>query len=298
MTELSSSPLVAQPRQSVLSSRWVLAAIGASAGLASGLFGVGGGFLIVPLLLLWTKTNSRVASGTSMAALLPIALVGAAAYYFGRIPGQIDFTVALFLATGSVIGAYLGAGLVRRTPEHALKVIVVAVLVLVGLDEILSAAFPGLLLAGRHSAPFVLATWQYDLVVVAGLVIGALSAIIGVGGGIFMVPAMVIGIGLDHHLAQGTSLVAILPTAAVGAITHYRHGHVEVRNALWIGAAGIPLAVAGAALALSLPQAVLGVLFGFLLMFAAWRIWLRRRPSEAAVIDDGPLEGRLPRVPS
>jgi uncharacterized protein len=257
------------------SSRWILARIGAAAGLASGLFGVGGGFLIVPLQLLWTRVDSRRASGTSMAAILPIAFVGATAYYFGRIPGQVDFRVALFLAIGSMSGAYLGARVIGRVPDRILTMVVTAVLVVVGLDEIVSGLLPGQLLAGHHVAPTVLAAWQYGLIVAAGLFIGALSAIIGVGGGIFMVPAMVIGVGLDHHLAQGTSLVAILPTATVGAITHFRHGNVVVRNAIWIGAAGVPLALAGSALALSLPQAILAVLFGFLLLFAARRIWLR-----------------------
>lgn len=220
-----------------------------------------------------------------MAAILPIALVGATAYYFGRIPGQVDFRVALFLAIGSMSGAYVGARAVGKVPERILKMVVVTVLVVVGADEIVSGLLPGILLAGHHAAPTLLSIWQYGLIVAAGLLIGALSAIIGVGGGIFMVPAMVIGIGLDHHLAQGTSLVAILPTASVGAITHFRQGNVVVRNSMWIGAAGIPLALAGAALALSLPQAVLAVLFGFLLLFAARRIWLRGKPSAGSNAD-------------
>lgn len=240
--------------------------------------GVGGGFLIVPLQILWTRTEPHRASGTSLAAILPIALVGASAYYFGRVPGQVDFAVAFFLVVGSTVGAYFGARMIGRVPERTLKFVVAVVLTVVAVDEILSGLLPAVLLAGHHAAPMPLAAWQYGLIVAAGLLIGTLSGITGVGGGIFLVPTLVIGFGLGQHLAQGTSLVAILPTAAVGAITHLRRGNVDVRAAAWIGAAGIPTALAGAALALALPQASLAVLFGFLLLYAASRIWPRRKP--------------------
>lgn len=174
---------------------------------------------------------------------------------------------------GSTVGAYLGARLIGRVPERSLKVVVAVVLVAVALDEIASGFLPGVLLAGHHSVPVQLAAGQYVLIVAAGLLFGTLSGITGVGGGIFIVPTLVIGFGLSHHLAQGTSLVAILPTAAVGAFTHHRRGNVDVRAAAWIGVAGIPTALAGAFLALSLPQSALAVLFGLLLLFAASRIW-------------------------
>ena len=254
------------------------AAIGGIAGLGSGLRGVGGGFLIVPLQILWTKTNPRRASGTSLAAIIPIALVGSAAYYFGRVPGQVDLAIAFFLVVGSTVGAYAGARAVNRVPERALMIVVSVLLLLVGLDEILSGVFAKVFLAGHYSAPTELHSWQYALIVLCGLLIGMLSGITGVGGGIFLVPTLVIGFGLSHHLAQGTSLVAILPTAVVGAITHFRQGHVDLRAAAWIGVAGIPTTIAGAALALSLPQAVLAVLFGVLLLLAATRMWPRRKP--------------------
>lgn len=263
-------------------SRLILAAIGGLAGLASGLLGVGGGFLIVPLQIMWLKTKPHRAGGTSLAAILPIALVGSAAYYFGRVPGQVDFVVAFFLVIGSTVGAYLGARYVHKMPDRALRIVVAVLLVLVGIDEILSGPFPGLLLAGHHGAPTALLPWQYALVTISGLIIGGLSGITGVGGGIFLVPTLVIGFGLSHHLAQGTSLVAILPTAAVGATTHLRQGGVNLRDAISIGIAGVPAALVGAALALSLPQAALALMFGLLLLFAAARVFPRLGPAVRA----------------
>ena len=88
---------------------------------------------------------------------------------------------------------------------------------------------------------------------------------------------MVVGFGFPQHLAQGTSLVAIIPTALVGAATHQRQGNVVWRAALLMGGAGVLGAVAGAFIAISLPQGLLARLFGAFLIFSAWRILPRAR---------------------
>lgn len=230
---------------------------------------------MVPLQVMWSRTSQHRASGTSLAAILPIALVGAAVYYFGKGKPQVDLVVALFLVMGSIIGAFAGAHASRRVPEHALKILVAVLLFVVGLKEIHDALL-GAAAALTGSVGGRLDLAQYLLITVAGFVIGVLSGLTGVGGGVFLVPTMVVGFGLAQRLAQGTSLVAILPTAAVGAITHYRHGNVDLRSSGWIAAAGIPASLVGAALALWLPERILLGLFGLFLVFAAWRTWPRR----------------------
>jgi uncharacterized membrane protein YfcA len=84
---------------------------------------------------------------------------------------------------------------------------------------------------------------------------------------------MVLGFGLSQHVAQGTSLVAILPTAAVGAFIHHRQGNVDLRAAAWIGGVGAPAALLGARVALALPQEILIFIFGAFLLLAASRLW-------------------------
>jgi uncharacterized membrane protein YfcA len=114
------------------------------------------------------------------------------------------------------------------------------------------------------------------LAVIGGFAIGVTSGVVGIGGGVLMVPLMVLGFGFPQHLAQGTSLAAIIPTAAVGAATHQRQGNVLWRAALLVGAAGVVGAVAGALVALSIPRDVLGRVFGAFLIFSAWRLWPRK----------------------
>jgi uncharacterized membrane protein YfcA len=113
------------------------------------------------------------------------------------------------------------------------------------------------------------------LAILGGLVVGLVSGVIGVGGGVLMVPMMVLGFGYPQHLAQGTSLAAIVPTAAIGAWTHHRQGNVVWRAAILMGLAGVFGAIAGAFIALSLPKEALARLFGAFLLFSAWRLWPR-----------------------
>lgn len=237
---------------------------------------------MVPLQVMWSRTSQRRASGTSLTAILPIALVGAVVYYFGKGKPQVDLVVALFLIMGSVVGAFAGAHASRRVPERALKILVAVMLFAVGVKEIHDALVgASAALSGQVGGRLDLA--QYLLITVAGFVIGVLSGLTGVGGGVFLVPTMALGFGIAQRVAQGTSLVAILPTAAVGAITHFRHGNVDLRSASWIAAAGVPASLVGAALALWLPERILLGLFGLFLVFAAFRTWPRR--SKLAVVD-------------
>ena len=90
------------------------------------------------------------------------------------------------------------------------------------------------------------------LTVATGLAVGVLSGLIGIGGGVLLVPIMVLGFRVDQHLAQGTSLAAILPTSLVGALTHYQRGNLELRGATWMGLTGAALAACASIVALHL----------------------------------------------
>jgi uncharacterized membrane protein YfcA len=114
------------------------------------------------------------------------------------------------------------------------------------------------------------------IAVVIGLAAGVLAGLFGVGGGILFVPALTLALGLEQHHAQATSLLAILPTVAVGAWRQQRYGNVRWTPALVLGVAGIAGVVAGGFLAESLPGSVLRRLFAVLLVLTAvqlaWRV--------------------------
>ena len=113
------------------------------------------------------------------------------------------------------------------------------------------------------------------LAVLSGLLIGALSGLIGIGGGVLLVPLLVIGFGFSQHVAQGTSLAALIPTSIVGAVTHLRQGSLDMRAGVAMGLAGMVGAAGAAVVAQHVHGKVLERLFGLLLLFAAYRLWRR-----------------------
>jgi len=115
-----------------------------------------------------------------------------------------------------------------------------------------------------------------SLAVLSGFLVGLVSWTMGIGGGILLVPLMVLGFGFSQHLAQGTSLAAIIPTALAGALAHDRDGNVDRRAIPWLAAGGIPGVLAGSLVAVHLPRTLLVRLFGVLLLYSAYRIWATR----------------------
>jgi len=110
-----------------------LAAIGLGGGLLSGLLGVGGGIVMVPLLVLWAAYSQRDAHAMSLGAIIPISIAGIATY---GAAGEVRYGTAIALAAGSIVGARIGAGWLARIDERLLKVVfgtfLVAVAVLMG----------------------------------------------------------------------------------------------------------------------------------------------------------------------
>jgi uncharacterized membrane protein YfcA len=110
--------------------------------------------------------------------------------------------------------------------------------------------------------------------VVIGLAAGFLAGLLGVGGGVLMVPAMVLLLGFDQHVAQGTSLLVIIPAALTGSYTHHRNGRLVLRDAAFLAAGGVIGAVIGSVLALSIEDQLLRRLFAGFLLISGVRILL------------------------
>jgi uncharacterized protein len=112
-----------------------LAAIGTAAGAFSGLFGVGGGTVIVPMLIFWFGFGERLATGTSLAAIVIVGTLGAIAQ--GGIYGNVHVVTGLLLAIPAVVGVVLGTAIQQRIPQRAVSYLFAALLVAVAIDLIL-----------------------------------------------------------------------------------------------------------------------------------------------------------------
>jgi len=111
-----------------------LAAIGSLAGLFSGLFGVGGGTVIVPLLIFWFGYGERLATGTSLAAIVLIGLLGAIAQ--GGIYGNVHLLTGLWLSIPAVAGVIAGTAIQQRIPQRAVSLLFAGLLVAIAIELI------------------------------------------------------------------------------------------------------------------------------------------------------------------
>ena len=243
---------------------------GLMAGALGGLMGVGGGILLVPLLVHMLGLGQHEAQGTSLAFVTATALVAAALYFH---QGHLDAALALYLALGAVLGVFLGAAIARRTTARRLRQ-AFGILVLLTAARIL-------IQVPSHAGPP--APWPVAVNILLGLAVGILAGLLGVGGGTILVPVLVLGERYPQHVAQGVSLLMILPTGIVGAWSHARHGHV-VRSLLpGLMAGGAVGAMLGAFLANRIEAPALSRLFAvFLLLVGAQMIFGRRRDTVAS----------------
>lgn len=242
--------------------------IGVVAGFLSGLFGVGGGVLIVPALVLAAGYQQRLAHGTSLAAVLPIATSGLIGF---AVQDSVDWAVAPLLVVGAVVGAMLGTRLLHVLPVRVLAG-AFAVLLLLTAGQMLLSTPEGL---GRGGLTTALAL---ELVAL-GLATGTLAGLLGVGGGVVMVPGMVLLFGLPAAVAKGTSLAVIIPTALTATARNVRTGNADLPAAAAIGLAGVVTAPLASRLSVLMSEATANALFAGLLLVLAVRMALSLRSS-------------------
>ncbi len=117
-----------------------------------------------------------------------------------------------------------------------------------------------------------------SIILLLGLVVGVLVGLLGIGGGVVLVPAIVYLLHVDQHLAQGTSLFILLPPTGLGALREYwKQGQVDLKAGILCALGMLLGAYAGSLVALPLPSRYLKGLFGCFLMLAALLLWGRAR---------------------
>ena len=238
--------------------------IGLLAGLLSGLFGVGGGTVIVPLLVLVLAYNQRLAAGTSLAAIVPTATVGVISY---AVHDSVAWIPGLILAAGAVVGAQIGTWLLPRVPLVALRWSFIGFLV-----AVIVSLF---IVVPSRDAGLPLTVWSIVGLVVLGLATGTVSGLIGVGGGIVVVPALMLLFGTSDLIAKGTSLLMMIPAAISGTVGNLRRSNVDVKAAALIGLAACTTTALGAWIATLVDPFWGNVLFALFLIFIAAQLAVR-----------------------
>jgi uncharacterized membrane protein YfcA len=241
-------------------------AVGLGAGLLSGLFGVGGGILVVPALVMLLHIDQRVANGTSLGAVLPISISGLFTYWS---QSNIDWWLAFWLALGALGGAVLGTRWIHVLPRHILGYMFSAVLIITAIR-----LFIPITATGRDAIDVITAI----ILVIIGFATGVLAGLLGIGGGVVMVPAMVVFFSEPSVIAKGTSVAVIIPTSIMGTWRNWKANNIDIKVAAIVGMSGVLSAVLGGLIADHLPERLSNILFASLILVVAARmIWALQR---------------------
>lgn len=249
-----------------------LLVLGVATGILSGLFGIGGGVVMVPSLIALFGMNILDANATSLAAmLLPVGVLGVVTYYKA---GYINLRDSLWISAGLLFGSFFGAELAVNVNEGLLAKLYAAFLLYIAVSYL---DIPVLFKKKQHGlikqdAPAQKTIWGFILV---GVVAGVVAGMFGKGGGIIIIPALVKLFHYDAKSAAATSLAALqLPVGLPSVIVYANGGHL---NYLYAGliAFGIVLgAFIGTKIAVRMPVSIFKKVFAaFLLTVACFMVF-------------------------
>jgi uncharacterized membrane protein YfcA len=234
----------------------ILLAVGITAGILSGLFGVGGGIVIVPSLI-WVYSITHFESPYSVhiaiaTSLFTIIFTSISSSYKHFTHGNVLWNVALIIGASSAVTVYLFSKIALEMPGETLKKIFSVVLILVAIKMLLDKRSP------EHDEKNMSAMRNNALVcIIIGILSGTIAAFSGLGGGVFIIPLMHYLLKFPFKKAIGTSSAAILLTSVAGVGSYflnmpsgavnvpYSFGMVDTLSALPIIAASIPFAQLG-----------------------------------------------------
>jgi uncharacterized protein len=248
----------------------LLFVVGLVAGVLSGMFGIGGGAVIVPILIALLQFDIHQANGTSLAALLmPVGIFAVLEY---RRRGKLEISTAAWVAGGLLLGGFLGAWLALSLSSEMLKRVYGLFLLYVSWRFIEPLKLLKLIPPTTTSDVQAQKTGSWPMLLLVGFVAGIASGMFGIGGGLVIVPALVTFLHFDQHRAVGTSLAALLlPVALPAVISYYQAGKLDIGIAFLVALGLIGGAFAGAKIALSLPAGTVKRIYGLFLLIMALR---------------------------
>ena len=244
--------------------------IGLTAGFFGGLAGIGGGLIMVPLMVGILKLSRHQAHGTSLVALVFTGLSGAISY---GVNGSINLLAAICLAATATLTARAGAHYCNVLPDWKLKKYFGALLLLCAILLI----FKPYIGNSKAVGPLY---FQIGVFLITGAFTGFLSGMMGIGGGTIMVPAMVLLAGFSQHLAQGTSLLVMIPAGSVGAFAHWKLGNVATGILFGLVPGIILGAYLGGHIAHFIPETPLRLAFIVVIIFMGFRYIRTSAPND------------------
>ena len=236
-----------------------LFAIGFVASVFGSMVGLGGGFIVVPVLRLLYGLSPPLAAGTSLALVLANSASGSIAYLLQR---RVDLKVGWLLAAGGIPGGILGALAVKHSPEQLFDWLFAAFLIAVSTDIVVNRR-------KRLEERRDLQQHHPAATLAMGLVVGFVSSLFGVGGGVILIPSLLYLTALPAHAISATSQFAILLTSPVGFLAHALQRDVAWSYAAPLAAGGLLGGPVGARLSAQVKSPVLMLCVAAALTIAA-----------------------------
>lgn len=270
-----------------------LGLLGLVVGLVGGMFGVGGGFLLIPLLNVVFRVPLDIAVGTGLCQVIGTAV---AAYLRHRRLQQGEVKIDWIMLAGSLLGVTMGAHTLEALSTvgtltfagHGISALRfwISLIYIVLLTSVAfwilhdarvrpsSAPLPAGPLTRCRLGPMTElpnSERRISILLLAyiGLGLGFLSGLVGIGGGIVLMPILMYGIGMRLRMAAGTGIVLLLFTALVGTFEHARLGHVNLALAMVLLAGSTLGAPVGATFTSQVDGRSLRAIFGYLVLLAA-----------------------------
>lgn len=250
---------------------WTFIAVGAVAGIFSGFFGVGGGIVMVPLLVSVVKLEYKVATVTSLAAIIPTATIGALGFAFsGSVPPD-QLLFGLVIALGGIATAPLGTFALRRLNVTIVRWGFIALLCV-------TAVMVFVTLPSRDA----MLEWSTNTVLgllALGFIMGFIAGLLGVGGGLIVVPVLILIFGVSDLTAKTLSLVAMVPAAVSGTISSARARNFPLMPSATLGIGAVSTSLVGVWLATLVPVSTAQVLLAAFIVYAAVNMAFRARKT-------------------
>lgn len=254
----------------------VLIVVGMLVGVLSGMFGIGGGTVIVPALV-WLGLSQRNAAATSTLAIVPTSISGVVSYATG---GHVDWLAAVLLFCGMFVGGQIGSWLLSRLPELVLRWIFVAFLVFVVINQVSFVPSRDHQIAMSVTTGICLA--------LLGVIIGTLAGLLGIGGGALAVPSLSMLFGASDLVARGTSLLAMFPNSITTSAANLKRRLAHVKTALIIGVTAAATAPLGTWIAGEVSPRVGAIMFAcYLCVLLVRSVFVAVKATRAARVARG-----------
>lgn len=246
--------------------------VGFLAGFICGLFGMGGGSLMVPAIYHFFgssfpfETRMKISIGTSLLVIIFSSFSAIITYLKNR---KIRKDLISLIVPSGIAGSQLGAFFASRLNDNILRYIFIFLITFLGLRMFFSSE-------NREEIEFSKNKYNKFFTLIIGFFSGFVSGLCGVGGAILIIPLLYIFLKVSIHYAIGTALIAILFNSISGSIAYFSRGLVNVKIGLTLAFASTIAAPVGAKIGVNLPKTKLRKMFAIILIISGLSIIFRR----------------------